>query len=297
MLFWVLELSLLSGLGLIFFAWLQVVTEIGKIGAESSSKWAIAWKWADVMVREIPTIGGWYAWLSDNFHELWRIYLARQAWTVHSIQLLSASAEAASAAASNNTSLDDVWKHQSRLVQRPDGLTSWRERAWSFVPSRDYVIQYAIAESHLTQTFVAFYRKDQPAIFPPCPIRAYWKPPTLSRIVGTFWAPSGLPTDPTLTYLVQCCAGPHQCLKEEGAAKEKGGGAHEWDWKMYQSCFPAVFQTPPSSLSRAPTPEKELSTMEKRRLARLKQAMMNNTNEISLLITRSNQTTTLVPCH
>jgi hypothetical protein len=313
-----LQISTIAGFTLVALATMQVATDIrgGRTPkSEPCSVWLAAWKWVDVGVREIPWVGWSYSQVYESLDACWWFYLSRQHFVVPSVQLVPLPNPDDGAYARVFQNLNDAWRQESRLMTR---TTAMQERAWTFVPSTDYVILYTVKDSWLPHEFFAFYPKGQLAIFPPCPLSTYWKPPAQSRIAATLWShPSGAltPTDPALTHIVQCSAGPLQTLKlytpthtttttpDDNIIGSSMVDSHEWNWKMWKTYFPQHFTTP-SVVSIKPTKTSptetssttELSASEKRRLARLKQATSSAdaSSTISLIVTRCNQTTTVI---
>lgn len=255
----------------------QVVTEVVTKGKHLTNKLIIAWKWADVVLRQIPIISTIYESSYETFLWVWVSFVCTQHWVVTSVEMFPLPYDRTKNQG-EVTDLIGAWRRESSILKRGDG---W-QRAWVFIPSRDYLIRYSIKGSALKHPFFVFYRRDEPAAFPPYPLQDYWRSPPNSPIESIVWSGTKTPVHPDILDIVMQTAGPHQDLSE-------------WSWKRWQQCFPAIFSQPLVSLvcssserGDAVVASGEMTAAERRRLARLRQnADQNSAN--CIIITRANQ--------
>ena len=262
-------------------AGLQTASEIAAI---ETDKYLLirAWKWLDVIVRQLPWVGDLYRTVHNLSWELWRTYLSRQKKTVYCIQLWPIGDTNLPVRA-----LDECWNVQSPLISREPGRL--HERAWAFLPSQDYLISYEVKQSFLTMPFVAFYPKDKPAIFPPYPLRTYWKAPDLSAIQSGIWSTAGTNISFDMLRRIQECAGPLQLI--DGEVNDPHSG---WNWDLYQRCFPRLFVKPEHHTTTIPPQTTNMSASERRRKARIQQLTIIKS---SIILTRQNQTISTITIH
>lgn len=294
---------------------LQVITDIrGRHAGDSATvlRVQIVWKWMDVAIRQMPILGDVYRQTYNFVKEMWHTFLAVRSSSVYNIKLVKPHDGSV-------RHLDDAWRSQSRVGLRPEfsnlnanasGKCCRRERFWAFTPSNDYVIQYDVKHSFLQMSFLAFYPKNTPSVFPPAPMRIYWKAPQFSAIESATWSSTGAAADPSLVQYIQQSGGPHQILPGldpasfDRCASDNARDPHEWSWSRWTHYFPAIFRDPEHAghhqldhlqRSQLRVATKNMSASERRRTARLREAQTQAGSKPSIIVTRADQTLFPIP--
>jgi hypothetical protein len=287
----------------------------------------VAIKWIDVVLRSVPRVNGLYRWVYSMWQDLLYSYLSRRPSTIYNIRLLPIPFNIGrNAKESRLVQRVPIGSHKRNCTKSGDG-GGRLERAWLFNSSSDNLIQYSVKGSVLPLAFIAFYPRNQPSIFPPCPLTTYWRAPSESPVQSAVWTNGQACHEVSriMLQVLQQCAGPHQQIGRLQEDTDAFQEPHDWRRKQLELCFPHITKPPTATTtkidkSETTTPtdanatttttdatagtDATLTASERRRLARLQTATQqtqaahgaHTANDVFfIVITRADQTQASLP--